>query len=202
MAWRWIPLLALALLIGCGRDIPIDIWISDADFDEAEEASLFAAMDSWERVTGLDIFTYRGRVAWGEFSWEDFGDDIHGIYKVRPDSYEVRYVHETTGAGFGGYGTYGDVLLNLDAEDVWRNEMADELFGCYGVWHTREECHLLNLQDLATHELGHFIGLSHIPGRRAIMNPELYGLLYPTEVDLEAFWNAYSFRYHRPRPGE
>lgn len=197
MAWRWIPLLALALQVGCGRDIPIDIWVSDADFDEAEEGALLAAMDSWERATDLDIFTYRGRVAWGEFNWEDFGDDIHGIYKIRPDSYEVRYIHAATGGNFGGYGTYGDVLLNIDAEVAWSDAAPNGPHTCYEVERTREECHLFNLQDLATHELGHFIGLSHLPGRHAIMNPALYGLVYPTEVDIEAFWNVYYYR--RPR---
>ncbi|MEK7516346.1 MAG: matrixin family metalloprotease [Patescibacteria group bacterium] len=197
MARTRVPLLALVLAFflagaGCGRKLPLHVWISD-EFDDEEAEAILLGMDAWERATNLHIFVYHGRW-YDQFNWEDLGDDAHVVYKLHDASYEYRYLSCHGNDDLAGYGTYGDVLIALDYWEAFRDEDPDGIVYGNGLEFTRNAFYLRLLRELATHELGHFIGLMHNPDKGAVMYPFDNDILFPTALDMEAFWSVYYYR--------
>jgi len=168
------PLILLAALSGgCVEALPKELMIDDR-FSAEEERMIVAAIDEWNRVgkeyLGLDkILIYQGRYRDPDgFDELDLDDDHSVIYRGQDDRY-YRFLsdHNEAGRTLLGYGTTADVLLFTFTLD------------------TPEE-----FQHVALHELGHFLGLGHVPDD---VNAVMYELTFDdpplqlTRTDIQDF---------------
>lgn len=131
---------------GCVEPLPREIMIDDR-FSADEEQMILAAIAEWNRVgleyLGLkEILIYRGRfVDQDGFDELDLEDGRSVMYRGGDDRYYrfLSYYNEP-GRTLLGYGTFADMLLftfNLDTPEKF--------------------------QHVALHEMGHFLGLGHVP---------------------------------------
>lgn len=166
-----------ACMSACGVEYPKEIWI-DNDFSKSEEFVMRLAIGRWEEQTGLDLFTYRGRIDAGEFRREDLGDGAFVIYKIQSlDEGDAREVWEFKDPGYNqdeghsGWATTGDMLIFVPDFDEGEGEKSylHDLFGVF------------------LHEFGHTLLLGHIKDERAVMSLGNGFIGCLTELDLEAF---------------
>ncbi len=168
---------AALALAACGRpdELPLPIYVEDSWSDE-ETAQIRLAIDEWNAVAAAHLkepqllLDYRGRIH-DAFEPEDFGDDIHVIYRIGSPEQVPEFLRSEPP---GGYGTFGDILLftfNLCPDCDQYPDF---------------------LRIVSLHELGHFIGLPHLEHRPAIMKPGWDDRTeHLTEGDIEAFCIAY-----------
>jgi hypothetical protein len=168
------PALMLASLLGgCVEPLPKEVMIEDR-FSADEERMIVAAIDEWNRIgleyLGLEkILIYQGRYRDPDgFDELDLDDGRSVIYRGQDDRY-YRFLsdHNEAGRTLLGYGTTADVLLFTFTLD------------------TPEE-----FQHVALHELGHFLGLGHVPDDK---NAVMYELTFDnpplrlTRTDIQDF---------------
>ena len=169
---------ALALAAGCAPELPKEIYADDA-FTADEEAMLVEMIDEWNRVGREylgreEILIYRGRFSDANgFDPDDLGDDHSVIYRGTEDQY-YEYLDGSGDDGLTllGYGTTADVLL-------FTFQLADEQA----------------FRHVALHELGHFLGLGHVPDDTTAVMYYLTGADPPIRLnrtDLQDFCLVYS----------
>lgn len=136
------------------------------------------AIGRWEEQTGLDLFTYRGRVDVGEFRREYLGDGAFVVYKIQSlDEGDAREVWDFKDPGYeqdeghSGWATTGDMLIFIPGFEEYDSE----------------ESYLHSLFGVFLHEFGHTLLLGHIKDGRAVMSPGNGFVGCLTELDLEAF---------------
>jgi len=164
----------------CAPELPRDLEI-ETKFDATETALLQDAIGVANRELGVallgqPVLTYKGRYTDPDgFTFDDFTDEHHVIYLLDLDSPEYAWIESTTGSAYAGYATLGDVLMRPLAR----------LGGNERVFH-----------QIALHELGHFLGMTHNPDPDTIMYG---GYLSPlvttyTDKDKAAFCQIYACR--------
>ncbi len=158
MDWRGARLVIFSILLtvsGCYQvDLPKAIWIEES-WTAEEETQIRLAIDEWNRFgreyCGEDIINYVGRFADpdGFQSETDPDDSYNTIYKIsQPDKYYY-FLVKSLGHDLGGYATKSDILIFTFQENVSQNSYS-----------------------ITLHELGHWVGLTHIEDdENAVMYP-------------------------------
>jgi hypothetical protein len=171
----------MVALAGCLPDLPRELWLDDRMTSD-EEAVVEQAIDAANGVLGDGLLGHpvielRGRVTDPDgFQFSDFGDDLHVVYMIEPDSPEVAWLNGATGVQVDGYGTLGDVLLVRDHGDLADPRAAR------------------GFRILVEHELGHFLGMSHDPDPDSVMypGPTPASVTTYTDADRRAFCIDYA----------
>lgn len=170
----------IALAGGCAPALPRELFL-DATLAAPEAAQVRRAVDVanerlGQALGGEPVLALAGPYADPDgFSYADLDDGVHVVYPLDASSPEYRWIADTTGQEYGGYGTLGDVLLiarlPADASAAERDAY----------------------RQLALHELGHFLGMTHNPDPASIMNagPWHAPLATYTDADLRAFCIIY-----------
>jgi hypothetical protein len=133
-----LAIIALMLLSGCGGHV---LYVDDS-FSDSESSDIDYAASEWTRV-GYPVWLQRGRPASRNYA-----------YVVRAEPASVRPLKE-------GEGGRGLTVLHPTCHAVNGSELCG-----VGVWLAPSDspvwegaCH--NFRQLALHELGHVVGMSH-----------------------------------------
>ena len=150
----------------------------DPGISTAQLRQLLAAMKTWEMAVGRSLFAYDGTTG------NATGDSFKDLYSSLADSVNGHYLD----ANWAKTGKPVQVL----ATTIWNNDPADAtkiitadirynnnyyVFGDSLVIKGVGSREVVDLQTLATHELGHWLGLAHISpsvDSQSIMVPSLY----------------------------
>lgn len=156
--------------------LPIDFKIG-AHLSKAQYDQLVTAMKTWETATGKKLFNFSGRQ-------NIDGDSFKDLYSSLPDRINGNYLDND----WAKTAKPDEVL----ATTIWDNasgaaskiETADirfntqhYLIGDSLQLRAKEKQEVVDMESLALHELGHFLGLSHMDSKHdalSIMNPQLF----------------------------
>ncbi len=189
--------LALLTAAGCGRDLPLEVFLQDT-WEGLELQGVQEAIDEWNTAAGSrlrdprTVIDVAGRTD-DEFDISDLGDSMHAIYRISEKTPEYQELEDAVG-GMQGYGTYNDVLILTFMVFVPDPEAIPEAMAGDPTAH---------LRALALHELGHFIGVAHFNHEPGIMNSTEYPdptITHLTDADLAAFCIAHDCRRTSKRP--
>lgn len=148
-----IVILALSLL-SCGWvDLPKTLWLDDK-WNEEETQKIHQAIDEWNKFgreyCGEDIIIYGGRfIDKNGFDLKTDPDDNDSvIYKIDKKNEIHDFLVGVAGHPINGYGMRSDILLFTFPEEAIGQD----------------------IRNVAMHEMGHWLGLAHIPNEKnAIM---------------------------------
>jgi hypothetical protein len=172
MAWRCLVLLTVAFGACTFEPVPKNLYIesrfSDDETDRILAAIGIANRDLGEQLLGGPVIEYAGRFTDDDgWSHQDFGDDVHVIYKVEKNIPDYQWLAETIHKSPEGYGTASDILFFVQPGDGFDGS-----------------------QGLMLHEIGHFLGMMHSPVPEAVMHTP-HGSDNYTESDFDAFCLIY-----------
>jgi hypothetical protein len=184
-------IIIFAVFCGCAPNLPIEIYL-DENWDEREETAILAAMNEWNNATGVDVFTYMGRLD-TVFTEDDDNDGRIIIYKalnsskfIREIEKEIMQDYEVEAAAFTHH--YEDVVVlwyyfNYDWELIVEEGLVES-----------ENYYYWRLNEIALHELGHVLRFDH-NNEDSIMNINLASN-WPepaevTEYDVDLFCREY-----------
>lgn len=191
--------------LGCMEsEFPREVYIEDSCTVE-DEISIAQAIDELndlgQELLGEDLIAFVGRTHDPDgLGVEDVDDGLSTIYCLRqPDeSYQLHSELDTPAGkryGLMGLGLQNDVALYLFNMD--QCEAGDDGCSLPDDWPEGQPAPYgsvdpVELRSIATHELGHFIGLTHVPDDRAVMHEFYDGQYHFRTSDKVAFCCEYS----------
>lgn len=156
------------------KNLPIP-YRFDPTLDSSQRKALQAAMAKWEWAVGKKLFSFAGDASSTGDSFSDLysslEDDVNGHYvdKNWEKTAKPQYVLATTiwnnSPDYSAI-TKADIRFNMEYYVI-----GDSL-----TLKATESKEVVDMQSLATHELGHLLGLAHVSpevDRLSIMNPSL-----------------------------
>lgn len=161
-----------------GWQLPIRYRIGAAMTDE-QESQFKIALATWEAAVGKTLFSYEGRHE------QHTGDSFMGLRKPLGDEVNGQYItfswsntdkaQQVIATTVWNNGADREVIVDGDirynGEHFVLGDAADEAVTADG---DRE---VVDMESLALHELGHFLGLGHVSDeedRYSVMNPQLF----------------------------
>jgi hypothetical protein len=174
------------LTTACAPDLPRDFYIDDR-FDKMEEAAILEMVTELNRtgqeLVGRDLVSYQGRYRDDDgFTLDDPGDDVSVVYKLLGPDENTRYLDEAEAGGkesIIGYSLHRDTLIH--GFRLPRTTFPD---GSFSI----DPGHL---KQVFLHEMGHFVGMSHIDDPKAVMYPYANGAQRFTDTDKRLFCCLY-----------
>jgi hypothetical protein len=156
--------------------IPIEFRFSKT-MNKDQRDGILKAMQTWEIATGRQLFKLAG---FDEREGDSFGD----LYSSLEDLVNGHYLDQHWGKTGKPEVVLATTIWDNDRGDTTRIKTADIRFNTeyyilgdsYTTVATQER-EVADMQSLATHELGHKLGLAHIDQEddpHSIMNPSLY----------------------------
>lgn len=194
----------LTLLVGgCGewQQLPVELYI-DSHFSETERAGILAAVDEWNyRAGGLyrhgdSVFKVVGETD-DTFNEHDTEDGAHVIYRIGEPTSDEQYVQQQNGGWVVGNSTLGDCFLILYSFERFFEETYDiaPIDVEAGEIPYVEKSRYVFIRNVALHELGHMLGLTHYAYERGVMDqrgtPFIGHEVYLEDADLVAFCEIY-----------
>lgn len=161
-----------------GWELPIRYRLGSAMTTELER-QFMQAVATWEAAVGKTLFLYEGRHE------EHTGDSFMGLRKPLGDEVNGQYItfswsntdkaQQVIATTVWNNGVDRDVIVDGDirynGEHFVLGDAADDAVRADG---DRE---VVDMESLALHELGHFLGLGHVSDsedRYSVMNPQLF----------------------------
>jgi len=202
MKYLWLLVLPLALASsGCAwQDFPVHIYL-ESSFSDLECEAILDAADEWNEVVGSclaepgPLIVYEGRIE-DDFNENDFGDDIHVIYRISEPGTDAEFLAEDNDGSIAGHATLGDVVLFLYREDT-RLAATEASAAAEGTELDTGEWRYRFVRNIALHEFGHLLGITHYECYTGTMNsdePRVYdeqGYRYLNDCDRRAFCAVY-----------
>lgn len=163
--------------LGWKRSLPIR-FLTSSEIPEEVVKQLQMAMKTWEMAVGKPLFAYDGQES-------RKGNDFKQLYEPLNDDKNGNYLDFNW---FNATGKPNSVL----ATTIWENSNKEQaaivkadirynaefyVFGNSLEQFSQGRRTIVDMQSLATHELGHLLGLTHIKeneDRFSVMNPSLF----------------------------
>jgi hypothetical protein len=156
MARHLVPLV-IAGAAGCVPDAPRELRV-ERRFTDEEIALLAGGIDTANAelggLLGGDVIELGPTFTDPDgFHFDDFGDEVHGLYTLDRASAEYAWLRDAGGHDDDGYATLGDVIVIRRVPP--------------GASDRDRRCFV----SVELHELGHFLGMTHNPDPNSVMHP-------------------------------
>tara|TARA_B100001094_G_C18175534_1_gene797658 strand:+ start:1444 stop:2301 length:858 start_codon:yes stop_codon:yes gene_type:complete len=155
--------------------IPISFRFA-SNLSESQKIHLFAAMKRWEWATGKILFDYYGE-------HDKQGDDFTDLYSSLNDNINGHYLDYNWSKTKKPVYVLATTIWNnsrrasqINTADI-RFNTQNYIIGDSLEISATDDKEVVDMQSLALHELGHFLGLAHVDesvDNLSIMNPSLY----------------------------
>jgi hypothetical protein len=146
------------------RSLPIHFKV-DGSLDAEQKAGLVKAMTTWEMAVGKKLFVFEG------IHSGVTGDSFSDLYSSLDDRVNGHYLDEHWDKTGKPQVVLATTIWDNDPEDVKKILTADIRFNSnyYVIGNALKAVadrnrEVVDMQTLALHELGHLLGLTHIPG--------------------------------------
>ncbi|MBX9704230.1 MAG: matrixin family metalloprotease [Silvanigrellaceae bacterium] len=171
---------------GWGSELPITVYISEQIISENPDlvTQIQAAMNTWEKAVGKTLFNFNATL-----TTSLKGNDFTSLYQPLNETFNGLYFD------FNWIANTGKTSAVL-ATTIWGNSASDSslivqadirfnhsfyVFGNALTDQNQGDLTIVDMQSLATHELGHFLGLNHtqdLDPTQALYDP--YSVMLPS----------------------
>ena len=181
---------------GGWNQLPVKLSVG-SDLDDSQIKGLKAALKTWEKVVGKQLFDYRGKEP-------KVGKNFKDLYSSLQDIVNSNYVRENWSATGKPQTVLATTIWNnnangkIDASDIHFNTQWYRI-GDSMTLRADATKEVVDMESLALHEVGHQMGLTHVQAKDdqySVMNPSLFigeGLSFRTVSlgDIERMWKIY-----------
>ena len=157
------------------KQLPIKFKVG-TDLNADQQKALLAAIQSWERAVGKKLFEYQGTE---QRTGNDFDDLYSSLENDDVNSHYMRPLWTQTGKPQQVLAT--TIWDNMGDGAIYKSDIHYNqeyyIIGDSLKIKAEKNREVVDMQSLATHELGHLLGLSHVAtdvDKLSIMNPSLF----------------------------